>query len=249
MNARTIAPEKSATTSARFDAKFIEEHGLIERYLDDKLPMRGARDLENWCRLNPAYLDAIKLSDRAQASLKLLEASGQPLDLGEPKTPWWKTPYVPIGLLVISLTSLLALWVLVGKFSVLREELADTRTRMQQGPLVQPAIETSVRVTPDRAAGVDHARIVVNTGAPQLMDVHIDMSYTKALQFRVLVDKKNQGRALILDNVLKDSNGDLRLTVNTTGLSPGTYAARIEALPLRGTAGAVPTGWLLLEVR
>ena len=41
----------------RFDAKFIEDHKLIERYLENKLPLKGARDLENWCREHPEYLE------------------------------------------------------------------------------------------------------------------------------------------------------------------------------------------------
>jgi len=96
MNANPIAPV-NAQTAARFDAKFIEDHKLIDRYLEGKLPVKGARDLENWCRANPAYLEALNLSERAQATLKLLEACGGPLDLTEPKPPWWKSPYVPIG--------------------------------------------------------------------------------------------------------------------------------------------------------
>src|ERR1700720_4553919 len=53
MNADTIAPV-TAPTAARFDAKFIEDHKLLDRYLEGKLPPKGARDLENWCRANPA---------------------------------------------------------------------------------------------------------------------------------------------------------------------------------------------------
>jgi hypothetical protein len=248
MNAPTMAQGSPAPTAPRFDAKFIEDHDLVERYLQNNLPMRGARDLENWCRANPAYLDDLKLSDRAQATLKLLEAGGRPLDLREPQIPWWKTPYVSIGLGVVALICLVALWVVLGKFSLLRTELEDARTRLRQGSLVQPATETSVRVSPDRAPGIDRAKIAVNSGAPQLMDLHIDLGYLKATQFRVIVDKREQGRALILNNLLKDSNGELRLTVNTTGLSAGTYAVRIEALPARGSAPPSPEGWLLLEV-
>jgi hypothetical protein len=69
------------------------------------------------------------------------------------------------------------------------------------------------------------------------------------MQFRLIVDKKDQGRALILNNLLKDSNGELRLTFNTTGVAAGIYNTRIEALPLRGSGGPVPEGWLMLEVR
>ena len=247
MNART-APAEKASAPLRFDAKFIEEHKLIERYLENKLPLKGARDLENWCRAHPEYLNNLKLSERAQTSLKLLEASGQPVDLREPAEPWWKTPYVLIALSVVTFLSLVAFWALMGKYSLLRRELEDTKVRMHQGSLVQPAVETTERLSPDRAPGIDQARIVVNTAAPQLIDLHLDMSYTQKLnQFRVVVDKRDQGRALILNDVLKDSNNDLRLTFNTTGLAAGIYTVRIEALPPRGDP--IPDGWLILDVR
>jgi len=247
MNANAIPPA-GANATPRFDAKFIEEHQLIERYLEHKLPVKGARDLENWCRANPGYLEGLGLAERAQASLELLEASGTPVDLSEPKIPWWKTPYVSIGLGALTLVSLAALWAVFGKLALLRGELEDTRAQLQHGSLVQPATQTDVRISPDHAPGIDKARIVVSRTAPQLVDLHVDMGYSKAMQFRLVVDKQDQGRALILNNVLKDSNGELRLTFNTTGLAAGAYSARIEALPARG-GGPIAEGWLLLDVR
>src|SRR5260221_3074771 len=95
MNANTIAPV-NAQTAARFDAKFIEDHKLIDRYLEGKLPAKGARDLENWCRANPGYLEALNLSQRTQASLQLLEACAGPIDLTGPTPPWGKSPYSAI---------------------------------------------------------------------------------------------------------------------------------------------------------
>ena len=80
MNARTLS-QGNQQTSPRFDRKFIEDHRLVERYLTNQLPLKGARDLENWCRAHPEYLNELQLSERAQTSLKLLEASGRPQDL------------------------------------------------------------------------------------------------------------------------------------------------------------------------
>jgi hypothetical protein len=248
MNVRPISQGNPQAPPPRFDRKFIEDHKLVERYLENKLPLKGARDLENWCRANPDYLNELKLSERAQTSLKLLEASGQPVDLQEPRPPWWKTIHALIGLTAVAFLSLVAFWALLGKYVLLRGELADTRTLMNQGSLVQPATTREVRVSPDRAPGVDHARIVVTRAAPQLMDVHIDLAYTdKLMEFRLFVDKKDQGRALILNDLLKDSNGELRMTLNSTGLSAGIYDVRIEALPFRGSP--IPIGWLILDVR
>jgi hypothetical protein len=248
MNARTISQGKPAPVSPRFDRKFIEEHKLIERYLENKLPFKGARDLEQWCRANPEYLNELKLPERAQASLKLLEASGRPQDLGEPTPEWWKSRYVLIGLGAVTFISLVAFWVLAGKYSILQGRLEDTKRAISQGPLVQPATEKAILVSPDHAPGIDRARITLSRAAPLLMDVHIDLGYTQKLtQFRLFVDKQDQGRALVLNNLLKDSNGELSLTLNSTGLSAGIYNVRIEALPPRGIP--IPIGWLILDVK
>jgi len=248
MSARPVSEGNPQTAPPRFDRKFIEDHQLVERYLENKLPVKGARDLENWCRAHPDYLNELKLSERAQTSLKLLEAGGQPVDLQEPQPPWWKTVHALIGLCVVTALSLIAFWALLGKYVWLRGELDDTRQLMNQGSLVQPATSRELRVSPDRAPGVDHARIVVTRAAPQLMDVHVDLGYTdKLTEFRLFVDKKDQGRALILNNLLKDSNGELRMTLNSTGLSSGIYNVRIEALPFGGSP--IPIGWLILDVR
>jgi hypothetical protein len=248
MNARTISQGNPQTAPPRFDQKFIEDHKLVERYLENKLPLKGARDLENWCREHPEYLNELKLSERAQGSLKLLEASGQPQDLGEPRPPWWKTPYALIGLGVVAFLSLVAFWALFGKYELLRSELEDTRASVNRGSLVQPATSREIYVAPDRAPGIDKSRIVAARSAPLLMDLHIDLSYTnKQMQFRMLVDKQDQGRALVLENLLKDSNGELRMTLNSTGLAAGIYNARIEALPPRGIP--IPIGWIILEVQ
>jgi hypothetical protein len=248
MNARTVSQGNPQTAPPRFDRKFIEDHKLVERYLENKLPLKGARDLENWCRENPEYLNELKLSERAQGSLKLLEASGQPQDLGEARPPWWKTPYALIGLGVVAFLSLVAFWALFGKYELLRGQLEDTRASMNRGSLVQPATSRDIYVAPDRAPGIHKSRIVVTRSAPLLMNLHVDLSYTnKQMQFRMLVDKQDQGRALILENLLKDSNGELRMTLNSTGLAAGLYNARIEALPPRGIP--IPIGWVILEVQ
>jgi hypothetical protein len=250
MNARTVprGQAKAAAPSPRFDAKFIEDHKLIERYLENKLPLKGAVDLENYCRAHPGYLDNLKLSERAHASLKLLEASGRPVDLREPEQPWWRSPYILIGLAAATFVSLAAAWLLAGKISLLRNQLEDVKLRARQGPLVQPAVQSVQRIAPDRAPGMNLARIVVSTTAPQLIELHLDMTYTLKLNvFRITVDKQEQGRAMVLNNVMKDSNNDLRMTFNTTGLSAGIYTVRIEALPPRGDP--IPDGWLILEVR
>ena len=153
------------------------------------------------------------MSERAHASLKLLEASGQPPDLGEPQPPWWKHLYVLIGLGVLTLLCLVAFWALMGKYVLLRSELEDTKVRMHQGSLVQPATQTSQSVSPDHAPGIDRARVVVSRAAPQLMDLHIDLSYSKAMQFRMVVDKQDIKDGGLLGRKIGSSGGSSRIKV------------------------------------
>ena len=157
------------------------------------LPVKGARDLEQWCREHPDHLNELKLSERAHASLKLLEASGRPQDLGEPEPHGGRAIYVPIGLGAAAFVCMVAFWVLAGKYSSLQGRLEDTKRMMSQGPLVQPATERAILVAPDHAPGMNRARITLSRAAPLLMDVHIDLGYTQKLtQFRLFVDKQDQ---------------------------------------------------------
>jgi hypothetical protein len=249
MNSTSPPAAQSLGTSPiaqRFDRKFIEEHRLIERYLDGKLPLKGAQELENWCRSHPEFLDELRLSERTHASLQLLEASGRPQDLGEAVPPWWRrTPYLLAGLGALTLASVVAFGTLFGKYIVLTGQLDAARAFATQGSLVAPSTERELRIAPDHAAGIDATHVAVSRAAKELLQLRIDMSYSHENAFRIFVDKHEQGRVLVVDNLLKDSNGELKLAFNTSGLTPGRYDIRIEAIPARGLP--IAEGWLLLD--
>jgi hypothetical protein len=230
----------------QFDQAFIEENRLVERYLDGKLPYKGQRDLENWCRAHPEYLRDLRMSERTVASLKLLEAGGHPQDLSEPATPWWKKPQV-LGLAcIVALGGLVACAVLMGKLTLLRGRLEDAQVQMSRGSLAPPTAVRNLRIQPDRAADVNVAKLTVNHAFAQLIDFDIDMNYSPEKRFRVTIDKRDQARVLVLGALTKDSNGDLRITFNTSALGAGQYDVRIQALPLLGAP--TDAGWLILDV-
>ena len=53
------------------------------------------------------------------------------------------------------------------------------------------------------------------------------------------------GRVLVIDNLGKDSNGDLRFTFNSSGLTPGQYRVRVEGLPFRGDP--IGMAWFIID--
>ena len=240
MNAKASAPP-------RFDRAFIEEHRLLDRYLEGKLPFKGAREFERWCADHPEYIEEIHLSGRTRAGLELLEASGRPQDLSEPGTPWWKTLWFSIGLAATALICAIGFFALLGKNALMERKLSAARAQLSLGTMMPPVSEEQVRVAPDHSPGLDHAGIMVHRNAPVLYALRIDMSYAREQRFRVTVDKRDQGRALVINNLTKDSNGELRVSFNTSALAGGRYDIRIEALPLLGTP--IADGWIVMTVR
>ncbi|HVC01315.1 MAG TPA: hypothetical protein VND80_03825 [Steroidobacteraceae bacterium] len=231
----------------RFDRAFIDEHRLLDRYLDGKLPFKGAREFERWCAEHPEYLEELNLPQRTQATLQLLEASGRAPDLAEPRLPWWRAPWFAAGLGVLSLLSLAAFWALLGNNLLLRDRLTQARARLAHGSMQPPSAQRRLRITPDRSPGIDQARFSVNHTVPTLVDLRIDMGYVKQVRFRVAIDKRDQGRALSIRNIAKDSNGDLRLSFNTSALASGRYDIQIDGLPFFGAP--VADGWMIMNVR
>jgi hypothetical protein len=222
----------SAQPAPRFDQKFIEDHKLIERYLEGKLPLKGKQDLEAWCRSNPQYLETLNLSDRTHWALRLLEASGRAADLGEPTIPWWKSIYMQIGTGALALICLVAFWVLFGKYMLQESEISRLKRSVDQGTLLPPTSVRTLRLVPDRGPEVGSASVSLSAkGKAELLDLRVDMSFTHSTVFRMQFEKVDQGRFLVIDKLMKDSNGDLHLEFNSSGFSAGVYNVSIEGLP------------------
>ena len=238
---RTAAPPPPP-----LDQAFIESHQLIERYLDGKLPYKGGRDLEAWCRAHPEYLEQLRLPARTMAALKLLEASGKPADLAEPRTPWWSKPHALIAASLVAVGALIGCAVLAGKVTLLNGRLGDAALKLNQGSLAAPGSMQAMRIEPDRSATAGSAKLSVDHHSAQLIDLSIDVSWSTEKRFRLTLDKRDQARVLVLGDMIKDSNGNLRITFNTSALGKGQYDVRIQALPLLGEP--VDAGWMTLDV-
>ena len=77
---------------------------------------------------------------------------------------------------------------------------------------------------------------------PQWLDLYIDVSEGKYNQFMVTVEKVDGGLVMQLRRVARDSNRELRLTLNSSAFGPGEYLFRVDGYNWRGQTEAV--GWL-----
>ena len=241
MVAATAMMLEGRVSGSAMDAKFVEENEIIEKYLSGRLPLRGQLDFERFCLENPELLEEIELADRLNRGMRLLEAGGR-ADVLDPKEKPWKTMPVLAGAAVLIFALVIAVVILGSKYASARSSVTGLEHRLVSGPLKPPSEARTVLVHPQRVQSERPQLSVYGGEHAQLLDMKIDVSFALQNAFRVIIDKKDQARVGTIDRVLKDSNGQLRLTFNTSGVSPGLYRFRIEGITLRGEA--IPVAWM-----
>lgn len=227
------------------DAKFIEENQIIEKYLSGRLPLKGQFDFERYCLEHPELLDELKIADRLNRGMRLLEAGGR-ADALDPKEKPWKTMPVLIGAAALIFALVIALIVLGSKYAGERSNRSSLEHRLVTGPLKPPTEARSVLVHPERVKSEKAQLSIYGGERPQLIELKIDVSFALQNAFRVTIDKKDQARVGTIDRVLKDSNGQLKFNFNTSGVTPGLYRMQIEGITLRGET--IPVAWLNVKV-
>jgi hypothetical protein len=205
--------------------EFIEKNQIVERYLAGKLPFQGRQDFERYCRENPDVLEDIQLADRLHAGIKLLEASGRAPGWQEAKPVWWQRREVLFAVLALAAAFAIALWILGAYYADRGKQIATLQAKLEAGP---PSLSLQLGEF------------------PELIELHVDLSYSRLNVFRFTIDKKGQARAGSMYNVVRDSNGEVRFAFNTSALTPGDYAVVVEAVPQRGNR--IATGWFTVRV-
>jgi hypothetical protein len=247
--APTPAPVAAASVvpaAAPMDRDFIARNQVVERYLSGRLPLKGATDFERFCHEHPELLDEIGLPERVNAGLRLLEASGKPEPWQEKARPKWQRPEVTIGLAAAVAVLGLTLLMLGGNNAGKSNQIAALKKQVFEQPL-DPATSTrEIRVLPSRSGASNTPAITIGGGATQLGDLKIDESRSAFHAFRVTIDRIDQGRVAVITNLNKDSNGNLRLALNSSALGPGAYQFTIEGINWRGETE--PDSWVTIGV-
>lgn len=230
------APPGTPAQGHPMDLAFIRHNQIVERYLGGRLPVRGAQDFERFCRDNPSLVAELGLAEHVNAGFRLLEAAGEDLPWTPGPQPWWQQPRLLIGAAAVTALLLIAtcvLWYVVGqrnhRITLLQAQLATQ-------PLQAVATTRTLTLTPSRAGTpVVHAA-TLGGGRSELADLRIDMSWSRLAAYRITIDQVDHGRVMVLDRLQRDSNGHLRLALNSTALRPGRYAAQVDGLDRRGAA-------------
>jgi hypothetical protein len=229
------------------DRDFIARNRIVELYLSGTLPVRSATMFERFCQQNPQILDEIGLPERVHTALRLLEASGKPEPWQEKPKRFWQQPYV--------LAALAGMCVVLGVATLVANKRVTEQTHkaaaLQQLVVNQPldaATGTStVYIQPTHGGPGAVNAAVVGGASAQLVNIKIDMNHSDFRAFRITIDRTNQGRVAVLNNLIKDSNGALSFALNTSALGPDTYLLTIEGLDWRGDPQ--PDSWGAINLR
>jgi hypothetical protein len=220
------------------DQAFIENNQVVERYLAGKLPVKGAQDFERYCRDNPQTLIALGLPDRVHAGLRLLEAGGQPEPWAEKPLRFYQTPAVFAGVAALAGTMLIATLMLLVSGGDKSKQIATLTDEVKRQPLLPSQSTRPIVMVPSRSGPPNRSMITIGGPTAEMADLKMDVSWSKYTNFRVTIDRVEQGRVGVIGNLQKDSNGQLRIALNSSALGPGEYQVALDGLDWRGTPSA-----------
>ncbi|HEU4623646.1 MAG TPA: hypothetical protein VFS52_02720 [Steroidobacteraceae bacterium] len=229
------------------DRDFIARNQIVERYLSGRLPIKGATDFERFCKENPSLLDELGLPERVNAGLRLLEAAGKPEPWQEPPKKFWQKPLVPAGLAAAVLVLAIALCTVWNGSTAKDRRVAKLEHQVKEQPLEPARRTTVIRLLPSYTGSSNSpAAFIGTTGEAQLADLKLDLSRSHYRNFRITIDRIDQGRVAVLHNVAKDSNGHVRIALNTSALGPGNYQLSIDGMTWKGEP--VPEAWVTIGI-
>jgi hypothetical protein len=221
-------------TSVVMDRDFIARNQVVERYLAGRLPLKGAQDFERFCHSHPELLDEIGLLERINAGLRLLDAGGKPTPWEAPARKWWEHRAVLIAAAGVSLALAIGSAVLSSKLGTRDRTVTALRAQMATQPIEAVTTTQPVRLVPSRTAPSRRAAVTVGGHNAELADIKLDLSWSQFTNYRIGIDRIDQGRVAMLYNLQRDSNGELRVALNTSAFGPGDYQLSIEGLDWRG---------------
>lgn len=227
---------------------FIARNQVVERYLSGRLPIKGATDFERFCREHPELLDELGIPERVNAALRLLEASGKPEPWTEPRKPFWQKLEVVLGLLGATVVLGIGLAIVASGSARKTRSIAALQQEVAERPL-DPATSTrDIHLLPSRDGASDSPSIIIGGGSDaELADFRIDESRSPYRVFRITIDRIDQGRVGVIDHIAKDSDGNLRIALNSSALGPGNYQLTIEGLNWQGQPQA--DSWATIGIR
>jgi hypothetical protein len=254
------------------DRKYIEAEHIVDRYLSGDLTVREAREFEQYCLDHPEALRAMPIPVRLKARLArrpaqdsetgvfkaipssathaAIEASEEGFDAEEEERQYSRAPAaggnrtVLIGLVLALVAAVAGTIAYAMQANSLSKQVRELQRAAQE---TQMQAAGSTRVYRTHLVRGKPGAPTLNVGwmkPPQWMDVYVDVSEGRYNQFMITFEKVDSGLVMQLRRVARDSNRELRFTLNSSAFGPGSYVVRVDGYNWRGQTENV--GWMML---
>jgi hypothetical protein len=150
--------------------------------------------------------------------------------------PAYQKPAVIATLAALAGTFLIASLMLLFAGNEKNTRIAVLEDEIKSQPLMPAQSTHTFTLHPSRSGPPSSAMATTGNAGTEMADMKVDMAWSKFTVFRVTIDRVDQGRVAVLDHMQKDSNGHLRLALNSSALGPGQYQVLVEGLDWRGDA-------------
>ena len=168
-------------------------------------------------------------------------------DLEPPELAWWQTRPFVASLAVVCI-ALLAVAV-ASMMSASRDRESARIAAEREKTLTLRAINSvrALRIAPNpRSWSASPDATLAWPEPPQMLELHLPVSYSEFLTFALTLDKVDHGRVLVVERMTPDSNKELLLSLNSSAFGPGEYRLRLQGYTWRGDR--VDMGWVRLQV-
>lgn len=256
------------------DRNYIENEHIVDRYLCGDLTVREARDFEKYCLEHPQFLNQMPIPVRLKARLArrpaehsetgmfqaipssathaAMVATEEGFDADEERaqlrgTYGGASRFVVIGLVLALIVAIAGLIAYGMQASTLSKQLEQAQRAMRSTQMQAPASVQVYRVQPVRNKPEQATLALGWLMPPQLLDLVVDVSAGKYSQFQITIDKIDGSRIMQLRRVARDSNRELRFSLNSSAFGPGEYLIKIDGYTWRGQVEEI--GWLRLGLQ
>ena len=256
------------------DRKYIEAEHIVDRYLSGDLTVREAREFEEYCHDHPEALKSMPIPVRLKARLArrpaqesetgvfkaipssvthaALQATEEGFDLEEERrfssgSGAGGSRAVFIGLVFALIAAVAGVVAYAIQANSLSKQLRTAERAAKAVQMQAPGSTQNYKVELVRAKPAAPTLNIGWSNPPQWMNLYIDVSEGKYTQFMITVEKVDGGLVMQLRRIARDSNRELRMTLNSSAFGPGDYLFRVEGYNWRGQTEAI--GWMRIGLQ
>jgi len=183
-----------------------------------------------------------------QEDLPLPPPPGPPLPAPEIELAWWQKPATAAAIALVAVLACVVAALAQVSANRDRALAATLEARVKTLTLRAASGQQALRIAPNpRSWSAEPDATIAWPEPPELLDLYLPVGYAQFPTFAVTIDKVDQGRMMILQRVMPDSNREIRLSLNSSAFGRGEYRIRIEGYTWRGER--VDAGWVRLVVR